>query len=56
MKRFAYLAAFVLITAIPLGAQAPKGWMLRADRSTSASDPDASGAVKLMAMGKGFHG
>ena len=54
MKRFAYLAAFVLITAIPIGAQT-KGWMLRADRSTSASDPDASGAVKMMAMGKGFH-
>ena len=53
MKRFAYLAAFVLLT-IPLGAQT-KGWMLRADRSTSASDPDASGAVKMMAMGKGFH-
>jgi hypothetical protein len=56
MKRFVYLAAaFALLTAIPLGAQTTKGWMLRADRSTSASDPDAAGAVKMMAMGKGFH-
>ena len=55
MKRFAYLTAFALLTAIPVTAQAPKGWMVRADRSTSASDPDAAGAVKFMAMGAGFH-
>ncbi len=55
MKRFVYLTAFALLAAIPLGAQAPKGWMLRADRSTSASDPDAAGAIKFMAMGTGFH-
>jgi hypothetical protein len=55
MKRFAYLAAFALLSAIPLAAQAPKGWMVRADRSTSASDPDAAGVVKLMTMGTGFH-
>ena len=55
MKRFAYFAAFALLAAIPLGAQAPQGWLLRTDRSTSASDPDAAGAVKFMAMGAGFH-
>ena len=56
MKRFAYLSAFAVLTlTIPLAAQAPKGWMVRTDRSTSASDPDAAGAVKFMAMGAGFH-
>ena len=55
MKRFAYLTAFALLTAISIGAQAPKGWMVRADRSTSASDPDAAGAIKFMTMGSGFH-
>jgi hypothetical protein len=35
-------------------AQAPKGWRERVDRE-NASDPDAPGAVKFMAMGGGFH-
>src|SRR6185437_6648713 len=30
------------------------GWKVRIDRSTSASDPDASGAVKFTASGNGF--
>ena len=41
MKRVAVLASLVLIVTVPLVAQAPKGWKVRADRSTSASDPDA---------------
>src|SRR5947209_5628228 len=48
-------AALALLVTVPLLAQAPKGWMVRADRSTSASDPDAAGAIKFMAMGSGFH-
>jgi len=36
-------------------AQSPTGWMVRADRSTSATDPDGAGAIKLMAMDGGFH-
>ena len=44
MKRFAYLTA-VLLFIVPLQAQAPKDWLLRADRSTSAADPDAPGAI-----------
>ena len=36
-------------------AQAPKGWMVRADRSTSASDPDGAGTIKFVTMGTGFH-
>jgi hypothetical protein len=55
MKHFAYLAAFALLASLPLQAQAPKGWLLRTDRSTSASDPDAPGATRFMAMGSGFH-
>jgi hypothetical protein len=55
MKRSVSLAAFALLTIAPLLAQAPKGWMVRTDRSTTASDPDAAGAVKFMAMGGGFH-
>jgi hypothetical protein len=56
MKRYvsATLLA-LLLAAVPLGAQAPKGWMLRADRSTNASDPDAAGAIKLATMGSGLH-
>src|SRR5439155_18792253 len=38
-----------------LTAQAPKGWLLRADSSTAASDPDAAGAIKFVTMGTGFH-
>ena len=55
ITRLVSVAAFTLITAMPLGAQAPKGWLLRADRSTSASDPDAPGAIKFSAQGSGFH-
>jgi hypothetical protein len=55
MTRFASVAVLTLITAIPLAAQAPKGWLLRADRSASASDPDAPGAIKFSAQGSGFH-
>ena len=55
MTRLVSIAAFTLITAIPLAAQAPKDWLLRADRSASASDPDAPGAVKFSAQGSGFH-
>ena len=55
MKRFVTVAALALLTAIPLVAQAPKGWMVRADRSTSASDPDGAGTIKFVTMGTGFH-
>jgi hypothetical protein len=48
-------AGFALLVAVPLIAQAPKGWMVRADRSTSASDPDGAGAIKFVTAGSGFH-
>jgi hypothetical protein len=49
------LAVVTLLASVPLIAQSPKGWLLRADRSTSASDPDASGSIRFAAMGTGFH-
>ncbi len=55
MKRYLSISLLALVTAVPLVAQAPKGWMVRADRSTNASDPDAAGAVKFVTMGSGFH-
>ena len=59
MKRFlstALLALLAVIAVAPLAAQgSPTGWMVRADRSTQASDPDAAGDVKFTTMGSGFH-
>ena len=55
MKFQSYVAVLALATFIPLAAQSPKGWRVRADRSTEASDPDASGAIKFVTMGTGFH-
>jgi len=55
MKRHVVLAFLVSLAVVPLLAQAQKGWMVRADRSTSASDPDGAGAIKFMAMGTGYH-
>ena len=55
MKRFFTVAVLALLVVAPLLAQAPKGWMVRADRSTSASDPDGAGTIKFVTMGTGFH-
>jgi hypothetical protein len=55
MKRHVVTAALALMAVVPLIAQSPKGWMVRADRSTSASDPDGAGTTKFVTMGTGFH-
>ncbi len=55
MKRHLSIAVLALLAVVFVAAQAPKGWMVRADRSTSASDPDAAGAIKFVTMGSGFH-
>jgi len=55
MKRCACLAVLALLAVVPLTAQAPKGWLLRADSSKAASDPDAAGPIKFITMGTGFH-
>ena len=54
MKRYRYVAAVTFIALAAL-AQAPKGWKMRVDRSTSASDPDAGGEIKFVTMGTGYH-
>ena len=55
MKRYIPVAALALAALASLSAQAPKGWKLRVDRSTSASDPDGAGDIKFVTMGTGFH-
>jgi|SRR5690348_10570340 hypothetical protein len=55
MKRYGAIAVIALIAAPPLFAQAPKGWKMRVDRSTSAEDPDAPGAIKLASTASGLH-
>src|SRR5690242_1905927 len=55
MKRYIPVAVFALAVLAPLSAQAPKGWKVRVDRSTSASDPDGAGDVKFVTIGTGFH-
>ena len=55
MKRQMCVAVLTMLAIVPLAAQAPQGWRLRADRSTSASDPDAPGPIKFMKTASGFH-
>ena len=55
MKRHVHVALLVLLALAPLVAQAPKGWKMRVDRSTAASDPDAPGDIKFVTQGSGFH-
>jgi len=55
MKHYIYTAALALSIMAPLVAQAPKGWRMRVDRSTEASDPDAAGDIKFVTQGSGFH-
>jgi hypothetical protein len=54
MKRYRYVAAVALI-ALAAFAQSPKGWKMRVDRSTAASDPDAPGDIKFVTQGSGYH-
>ena len=53
MSRFTALTLVTLL-AVPAFAQAPEGWMVRVDRSTSASDPDDNPNLKVATVGKGF--
>ncbi len=55
MKRHVHVAVLALVAFAPVVAQTPKGWKMRVDRSTSASDPDAAGDIKFVTMGSGFH-
>lgn len=55
MRRYIAVAVLAVLPVVSLAAQSPKGWMVRADRSTSASDPDGAGAIKFVTAGSGFH-
>src|SRR5437763_10592389 len=55
MKSAVRIAALAMVALVPMAAQAPKGWKMRVDRSTSASDPDAPGDIKFVTEGRGFH-
>ena len=55
MKRLIPAALFALVASLAISAASTAGWKVRVDRSTSATDPDASGAVKFTAVGSGFH-
>jgi len=55
MKHPVQVALLALAVIAPLAAQSPKGWKVRVDRSTSASDPDASGSISFITMGAGYH-
>ncbi len=55
MFRFAVMLTLSLLMLIsPLMAQAPAGWQVRIDRSTTASDPDNVPELTVVPMGKGF--
>ena len=54
MTRFATSMLIALLSAAPLLAQAPAGWKVRIDRSTTATDPDAAGDVRIVTAGSGF--
>jgi hypothetical protein len=55
MTRQIRIAALAIVALAPLCAQAPKGWKMRVDRSTSASDPDGTGNIQFVTSGAGFH-
>src|ERR1700687_5258841 len=55
MKHFVGLVLAALLAIAPAFAQAPKGWKVRGDHSSDASDPDAAGAVKVFCHRCGLH-
>lgn len=54
MRRCAWIV-FLLLATAAVSAQAPKGWKMRVDRSATASDTDAPGAIRFVTSGSGFH-
>jgi hypothetical protein len=55
MKHFVGFLLAALLAIAPASAQTPAGWKMRADHSSNASDPDASGSNKFLSSGSGFH-
>ena len=54
MKRLLFIALVLGLAVAPALAQAPAGWQVRADRSTSATDPDGAGDIKFTTIPGGF--
>lgn len=55
MKRSLSAALLAMLAAVAVAAQTPEGWMLRADRSTNAQDPDGAGEIQFTTIAGGFH-
>jgi hypothetical protein len=55
MKTYVHLAILAMTSIAQVVAQSPAGWKVRPDRSMSALDPDAAGAIKFVTMGTGYH-
>jgi hypothetical protein len=55
MKHPLRSASIALMILLPLAGQSPKGWKVRVDRSTSASDPDGAGSIKFVTEGSAMH-
>lgn len=55
MKRYVHVTMLALAAMAPLVAQSPKGWKVREDKSTSATDPDGAGSISFVTSGSGFH-
>jgi len=55
MRSLILVCLLVSATMAAVQAQAPAGWKLRIDQSTSPSDPDAAGSVKFTTSGAGLH-
>jgi hypothetical protein len=54
MPQFVLIFILLVLTAVPLVAQAPDGWQVRIDRSRNAADPDDVPNVRVTSAGKGF--
>ncbi|MDP9053160.1 MAG: hypothetical protein M3N93_02480 [Acidobacteriota bacterium] len=55
MYRSVFFAIFAFMASGTICAASTEGWKVRVDRSNSATDPDASGSIKFVASGPGFH-
>jgi hypothetical protein len=54
MTRYLFTVLVAALTFVPIFAQTPAGWQVRADRSTSATDPDGAGDIKFTTIPNGF--
>jgi hypothetical protein len=53
MKRL-LCTALLIALVVPLAAQSPAGWQVRADRSTNPTDPDGAGEIRFTTIPGGF--